>query len=614
MQGFRGILSSLAQGAWLQQLRSKLPVERTQRTMGKKGYLHYLLYPVALLLVVVGLVLFAWFPVTFTICNTQVQEGQGGEDAVVSVQVSYAESHEELALVLESKGKSEVFYVECEGRVLYTPSDKVFRYGVIALPNSLESGGSTEVLVHLNKFDERHPPEAFLCPISALPAFFAHGQDVRFPVAVVLFSMAGVIFIILAGSGSLFAIKRKAALLAIAAFLFSIVFLNSGGHYRLFVSNDYAWTVFYSVVCLITPPICLLYFREYEPDERRRELIVVGVAYSVLFCVLSIVFVAATSYTFEDLRPLFYLSLIPLSILGAFETVMNFGERTVSPAVCVLLFVISLWPAFAMLLDSPSGEYANFGDVLLNPDSLSAACLLVAFFFLAIKDTVDIREAISRERLERESAEVQLVQARCESFASQIQPHFLCNTVNCIQELMIDDPDQASDALDSLSGFLSSAIRVVTGELRPFAEEVETIRQFADLEIMRFGDKLSVEYRIRAQAFDVPPLSIQPFFENAIVHGVRQMESGGGTVVLESWEEEENWLIRVSDDGVGFDFMEVLHRRERGTNAGVGLRNSIQRLELTLGAFVDIESAEGKGTKVTIAIPKEQPAAKGAIE
>lgn len=136
-------------------------------------------------------------------------------------------------------------------------------------------------------------------------------------------------------------------------------------------------------------------------------------------------------------------------------------------------------------------------------------------------------------------------------------------------------------------------------ELINFAEEMRFVKAYVEIEKVRFGDQVIVEYDIDNDNFFVPPLSIQPFFENAIRHGIAPKEEGKIYFICK--EYIKYFLIEIKDTGVGFDLKETLEKESKDS---VGMKNSIYRLKNVLNAKVDIESVVGEGTKIVINIPK----------
>ena len=217
----------------------------------------------------------------------------------------------------------------------------------------------------------------------------------------------------------------------------------------------------------------------------------------------------------------------------------------------------------------------------------------------------DLTEQQRKEK-ELHDLEEALQLSRIQNFTSQMQPHFLYNTLNSIQEILLEDPQYASDLIGDFTVHLRSCIRAMANDApMPFTHELENIKAYVNIEKMRFGEKLNVKYDIEAEDFSILPLSVQPIVENAIRHGVYERGIAGGTVCVSSKETPESFEISVKDDGVGFDVKEYEKNLAEGSLDSTGLKNVIFRLEKVMNAKVSIQSRKDKGTKVTITIPKE---------
>ena len=139
--------------------------------------------------------------------------------------------------------------------------------------------------------------------------------------------------------------------------------------------------------------------------------------------------------------------------------------------------------------------------------------------------------------------------------------------------------------------------------LIPFSQELENIKSYVNIEKMRFGDKLRLQYEINSFEFQIVPLSIQPLVENAIRHGIYKRGSAGGTVIIRATSHTGYHLIEVIDDGVGFDYEALRKKVESHETDSTGLMNVIFRLEKMMNAKVSVDSVIGKGTNVTVRIP-----------
>jgi two-component system sensor histidine kinase AlgZ len=139
-----------------------------------------------------------------------------------------------------------------------------------------------------------------------------------------------------------------------------------------------------------------------------------------------------------------------------------------------------------------------------------------------------------------------LAEARLQALQARIRPHFLYNSINAVLSLIRQDPRRAETALEDLADLF----RVVMGdtrELSPISREVELCRQYLELEQLRLGDRLKVEWRIDKMPQDalVPPLLLQPLLENAVYHGIEpRVEPGEISIDIYSFRSQVHAVLR----------------------------------------------------------------------
>ena len=190
---------------------------------------------------------------------------------------------------------------------------------------------------------------------------------------------------------------------------------------------------------------------------------------------------------------------------------------------------------------------------------------------------------------------------KSEIMLSQLQPHFLCNTLGAIGALCKDAPE-AKEAINKFSRYLRENMEAVIQDTPvPFEQELDYARTYLQLEQLRFGDDVSVAYDIGCTDFLLPTLTLQPLVENAVRHGIRGTEEGVGTVTISSRQLDDRWEVSVADDGVGFD---PAFPRSNDGRSHIGMRNVAARLELVCNGKLRIDSEFGCGSVVTIEIPK----------
>lgn len=224
--------------------------------------------------------------------------------------------------------------------------------------------------------------------------------------------------------------------------------------------------------------------------------------------------------------------------------------------------------------------------------------MLVAILFYGIKQVIlDHQASIKNEKLKAE-----LEQSRISVMLSQIQPHFLYNSLTSVMDLCDKNPKQAKAAIADFADYLRGNLSALKSEnLISFRTELEHIQKYLRLEKLRFQDELEILYDIHVQDFMLPALSVQPLIENAVKHGVGQ-KVGGGIVSVHSYETDEYYVVRIEDDGVGFEEGEAA---EDGSTH-VGIENTKKRLDMMINAKLEIKSKKGEGTKATILIPKRR--------
>lgn len=205
-------------------------------------------------------------------------------------------------------------------------------------------------------------------------------------------------------------------------------------------------------------------------------------------------------------------------------------------------------------------------------------------------------------KLAKENKNLQL-----QVLTGQIRPHFILNTLGAIRTLIGRDPDRASDLLYDFAKYIRRNMEQKDySKLVPFLEELDYIETYLNLEMLRFDDKLQVNYDIREESFWILPLTIQPFVENAVKHGLLPTKHGG-TLWITTYRTEEYIQIEIQDDGVGFNTRNFWTNLEKGNS--VGMKSAIYRLKNEMGAECEVKSSllEGRsGTCIEIKIPVKE--------
>ena len=227
-----------------------------------------------------------------------------------------------------------------------------------------------------------------------------------------------------------------------------------------------------------------------------------------------------------------------------------------------------------------------------------------------------ISEITNKAQLEKELQENKLLlqESQFRSLQSQINPHFLFNTLNTLsKKAYLEGSEETSDLLVSVAGLLRYNLKRIDRSVTLF-EEVAVLKQYMDIQKARFTERLNLHMEIDEEGLfiRIPALTLQPIIENAVIHAIEPRVEGG-TIWFRVKDEEDKIIIEIEDDGMGMDKEKIKHILEEctvemeGHSTGIGFSNVVKRLRLFYGYdhVIDILSNEGKGTKVMLQIQKE---------
>ncbi len=229
--------------------------------------------------------------------------------------------------------------------------------------------------------------------------------------------------------------------------------------------------------------------------------------------------------------------------------------------------------------------------VLLNTNSIvTDISTMLSFVILFSFVYMDDRDEILKR-------EMKLAEYRTDIMMSQIRPHFIYNTLSTIAALCTVEPETAQSLTTEFSDYLRTNLNLAKMQkLIPFNEELNHIKKYLDIEKVRFGNRINVEYDIKETDFYVPSLSLQPIVENAVKHGILKKEEGG-TIRISTEKAKDKIIIIIKDDGVGFDSENM--KAEEGH---YGLSTTKERIRLLLNGDFEIDSIPNEGTQIKISI------------
>lgn len=202
--------------------------------------------------------------------------------------------------------------------------------------------------------------------------------------------------------------------------------------------------------------------------------------------------------------------------------------------------------------------------------------------------------------------------AELKALQSQVNPHFLFNTLNTIARLaMLEGANQTQEIVYALSDLLRNNLRDIE-ELRSLEEEVKSITDYLTIQKVRFGDRIQSFIHVDESLKDIciPALSLQPLVENAIIHGL-EPKKDGGTVYISGREEGDRVVITVTDTGIGIPEERIRSifssekRTSKGQSTGLGIINVHKRIMQYFGPQfgLKMQSRVGEGTEVFMYLP-----------
>ena len=272
--------------------------------------------------------------------------------------------------------------------------------------------------------------------------------------------------------------------------------------------------------------------------------------------------------------------LVGLIVFSIIQTTRNKTRRQIDLIILFTSALAILAQGVAMVINAD------------DPHTSDIYAIGAALYFIFLSYDRAANEAIAHERERQENTTALML--------SQIQPHFIYNTLTTIQVLCEIDPEKAVKTIESFTKYLRMNTDALSKkEPVPVLEEVKHRMAYADIEMVRF-DNVKVLFVIKDKDFNLPVLTIEPILENAIKYGVRARKEG--KVEVTTYKEGNKHVLVVKDNGVGFDMDKV----KADGKEHIGINNVKTRIINMVHGTFDVWSALNKGTIVTITIPEEQ--------
>ena len=226
------------------------------------------------------------------------------------------------------------------------------------------------------------------------------------------------------------------------------------------------------------------------------------------------------------------------------------------------------------------------------PELLACTLALLLMFMLFYWEMA--KNLVENER--------ELMQSQVSLAISQIQPHFLYNTLSTIAELCRKDSAMAEEVTNRFALYLRGNLEHM-GDSFPveFSKELKHVQTYLWIEKIRFQEELQVVYDIQTEDFIIPALTVQPLVENAVKHGMMGSENVC-TITIRTKCVERGYQVIIEDDGCGFDPEQVKNDGRKH----IGIESVRNRLRFMVGGILTVRSVIGKGTTVTIEIPGKE--------
>jgi len=311
-------------------------------------------------------------------------------------------------------------------------------------------------------------------------------------------------------------------------------------------------------------------------------------------------------------------------------TIDNDGLKVINEVTFILLFIVLIslvLPIIMMLIFSnifskrivtlrsemhkiAGGDFSIIEEFSGNDE--------LGEFFSDMKLTLESIKNLSMEIYNGEISKKKLIieqqKMKFEMLSTQIKPHFLFNTLESIRMKAFNNGEIEIAKIIKLLGKSMRHVLDVKDGLVTLESELEYIRIYIDIQMFRFGGKISYEINIdenvHLDRYLILPLLIQPVVENAIVHGI-EAKDGDGWVKISIEERQSRLFVVISDNGIGMSDEkreELLDNTNSSTSKfGIGLQNIQQRIKLFYGIQYNIyiKSKQGEGTSITICLPSD---------
>lgn len=253
--------------------------------------------------------------------------------------------------------------------------------------------------------------------------------------------------------------------------------------------------------------------------------------------------------------------------------------------------------------------------ILIDGQRKLRNAFFVIGFFIVIGGLLLFNRYRLGQKLRQNELQVNSLETQQKLLRAQMNPHFINNALNSIQSLILgNETSQAGEYLATFSRLTRAILEQTTKKSIPLSKEVETLGMYLEMEKLRFDNKFDYEIlvhdSINPEAVSIPPLLIQPFAENSILHGIIH-KGGKGKVKIEFEQKDETLTCTIEDNGVGRARSREINSKKTKTGSSIATQLAQNRLSLinTNGkqgiSIIDLvdEAGNASGTRVVLTIP-----------
>lgn len=259
------------------------------------------------------------------------------------------------------------------------------------------------------------------------------------------------------------------------------------------------------------------------------------------------------------------------------------------------------------------GKKINIYELDILTEAFTSMIRSIKKYINSIKEKAELESRLRNEEMKLLKYENALKMSQLKVLQSQINPHFLFNTLNCINQAAIEENALKTEGLiGSVAGMLRYSLSMMNRNAT-LEEEITVVKQYMHIQETRYGEmiKFSIRIDMNLNKVKVPGMTLQPFVENAFIHGIEPKEEGG-IIDIAIYEEGNRCIVVIQDNGCGIeeDMLEKItsedyEQEHIGHTTGMGIKSVVKRLEILYSEkdLFSIESKKGSGTKIYLKLP-----------